>query len=68
MEIQKIGQQIETILSDVEGTASVYSERVAGGRYVKVDIQRERAARYGLNIADVQQVVSSAIGGMNVTQ
>ena len=67
MEIQKIGQQIETILSDVEGTASVYSERVAGGRYVKVDIQRERAARYGLNIADVQQVVSSAIGGMNVT-
>ncbi|MBT0587021.1 efflux RND transporter permease subunit [Alteromonas oceanisediminis] len=68
MEIQKIGQQIETILSDVEGTASVYSERVAGGRYVKVDIQREKAARYGLNIADVQQVVSSAIGGMNVTQ
>ena len=68
MEIQKIGQQIETILSDVKGTASVYSERVAGGRYVKVDIQRERAARYGLNIADVQQVVSSAIGGMNVTQ
>ncbi|GAC16822.1 efflux RND transporter permease subunit [Aliiglaciecola lipolytica] len=67
-EIQKIGQQIETILSDVEGTASVYSERVAGGRYVKVDIQREQAARYGLNIADVQQVVSSAIGGMNVTQ
>ena len=68
MEIQKIGQQIETILSGVEGTASVYSERVAGGRYIKVDIQRERAARYGLNIADVQQVVSSAIGGMNVTQ
>ncbi|NDV92627.1 CusA/CzcA family heavy metal efflux RND transporter [Alteromonas sp. 345S023] len=68
MEIQKIGQQIETILSDVDGTASVYSERVAGGRYVKVDIQREKAARYGLNIADVQQVVSSAIGGMNVTQ
>nr|WP_136251514.1 efflux RND transporter permease subunit [Ningiella ruwaisensis] len=67
-EIQKIGQQIETILSDVDGTASVYSERVAGGRYVKVDIQREKAARYGLNIADVQQVVSSAIGGMNVTQ
>lgn len=67
-EIQKIGQQIEIILSDVNGTASVYSERVAGGRYVKVDIQREKAARYGLNIADVQQVVSSAIGGMNVTQ
>jgi Cu(I)/Ag(I) efflux system membrane protein CusA/SilA len=67
-EIQGIGQQIETILSNVEGTASVYSERVAGGRYVKVDIQREKAARYGLNIADIQQVVSSAVGGMNVTQ
>ena len=66
--IQQIGQQIETILKDVPGTASVYSERVAGGRYIKVDIQREKAARYGLNIADIQQVVASAIGGMNVTQ
>jgi Cu(I)/Ag(I) efflux system membrane protein CusA/SilA len=46
----------------------VYSERVAGGRYIKADIDREKAARYGLNIADVQQVVSTAIGGMNVTQ
>ena len=67
-EIQSIGQQIETILAQVDGTASVYSERVAGGRYVKVDIQRDKAARYGLNIADIQSVVSSAIGGMNVTQ
>jgi copper/silver efflux system protein len=67
-EIQKIGQQLEKILKDVPGTASVYSERVAGGRYIKVDIQREQAARYGLNIADVQQVVATAIGGMNVTQ
>ena len=66
--IQDIGKQLETILADVPGTASVYSERVAGGRYLKVDINRENAARYGLNIADVQQVVASAIGGMNVTQ
>lgn len=66
--IQKIGQDLESILSDIEGTASAYSERVAGGRYIKVDIQRGKAARYGLNIADVQQVVSSAIGGMNVSQ
>ncbi len=65
--IQDIGLQLETILKDVPGTASVYSERVAGGRYIKVDVQREKAARYGLNIADVQQVVSTAIGGMNVT-
>jgi len=67
-EIQAIGQQLENILKDFPGTASVYSERVAGGRYIKVDIQREKAARYGLNIADVQQVVATAIGGMNVTQ
>ncbi|MFA3791672.1 efflux RND transporter permease subunit [Aliiglaciecola sp. SL4] len=66
--IQEIGQQIEQLLPKVEGTASVYSERVAGGRYIKVDISREKASRFGLNIADVQQVVSTAIGGMNVTQ
>ena len=66
--IQEIGKQIEEILENVPGTASVYSERVAGGRYVKVDIQREKAARYGLNIGDIQQVVATAIGGVNVTQ
>ena len=66
--IQDIGQQIEQLLPGVEGTASVYSERVAGGRYIKVDIPRQKASRYGLNIADVHQVVSTAIGGMNVTQ
>lgn len=66
--IQEIGQQIENTLPKVEGTASVYSERVAGGRYIKVDISREKASRYGLNIDDVQQVVSTAIGGINVTQ
>ncbi len=66
--IQKIGMQIETTLADHPGTASVYSERVVGGRYLEVDIKREQAIRYGLNIADVQQVVSAAIGGTNVTQ
>ncbi|MCE0732946.1 efflux RND transporter permease subunit [Halomonas sp. G15] len=67
-QIQSIGLQLETILADVAGTASVYSERVAGGRYIKVDINRAQAARYGLNIADVQQVVATAIGGQNITQ
>ncbi len=66
--IQAIGQQLETVMMEVPGTASVYSERVAGGRYLRVDIDRLKAARFGLNIADVQQVVSTAIGGMNVTQ
>ncbi|MFT5755787.1 MAG: Cu(I)/Ag(I) efflux system membrane protein CusA/SilA [Alteromonadaceae bacterium] len=65
--IQEIGQQLEEILADVPGTASVYSERVAGGRYINVDIQRGKAARYGLNINEIQQVVATAIGGMNVT-
>ena len=66
--IQRIGQDIEKILGEFPGTASVYSERVAGGRYIKVDINRDHAARYGLNISDIQQVIATAIGGMNVTQ
>jgi len=66
--IEGIGQQLEKVLADVEGTASVYSERVVGGRYVDVDIDRARASRFGLNINDVQDIVRSAVGGMNVTQ
>ncbi|VUD69217.1 Cation efflux system protein CusA [Thalassocella blandensis] len=65
--IQDIGRQLEHILKQVDGTASVYSERVAGGRYINIDINRAKAARFGLNIADVQQVIASAVGGMNVT-
>lgn len=67
-EIEKVGKQLEQVLKNVRGTASVYSERVAGGRYIKVDIDRDKAARYGLNIADVQQVIMTAIGGMQVSQ
>jgi Cu(I)/Ag(I) efflux system membrane protein CusA/SilA len=66
--IQRIGKDIEQILSQLSGTASVYSERVAGGRYIKIDIKRELASRYGLNISDVQQVISAAIGGVNVSE
>ena len=66
--IQAIGQQIEEALPDVTGTVSVYSERVAGGRYINVDISREKASRYALNIDDIQQVVATAVGGINVTQ
>jgi Cu(I)/Ag(I) efflux system membrane protein CusA/SilA len=66
--IEGIGKDIEEILADVEGTASVYSERVAGGRYIDVDIDRQRASRFGLNINDVQDIVRTAVGGMNVTQ
>lgn len=66
--IEKIGRDLEKILSRVPGTASVYSERVSGGRYIKIDINRDQTARYGLNIADVQVVVRTAIGGMNITE
>ena len=66
--IQKIGKRLEEVLPQVQGTTSVYAERVAGGRYIKADIDRNRAARLGLNISDVQDVVRTAIGGMNVTE
>ena len=66
--IQGIGKDIEKVLLEVPGTTSAYAERVAGGRYVTVDINREAASRYGLNIDDVQDVVRTAIGGMNVTE
>lgn len=64
--IEKIGAELEPILNDIQGTTSVYAERVAGGRYVTIDIKRRQAARYGLNIKDIQQVISTAVGGMNV--
>lgn len=66
--IEEIGQDIERVLKTIPGTASAFSERVAGGRYVTVDILRDQASRYGLNIDDVQDVVRTAIGGMNVTE
>jgi Cu(I)/Ag(I) efflux system membrane protein CusA/SilA len=65
-EIEDIGKRIEDVLQDVPGTVSVYSERVVGGRYIKIDIDRKAASRFALNISDVQEVVRTAIGGMNV--
>ena len=66
--IQDIGEEIERVLAPVPGTVSVFSERVVGGRYVMVDTDRTTASRYGLNIADVQEIVSTAVGGMNVSE
>ena len=66
--IEGIGKDIEAILTDVPGTASVFSERVSGGRYIEINPNREQAARFGLNIADIHTVVGSAIGGVNITQ
>jgi Cu(I)/Ag(I) efflux system membrane protein CusA/SilA len=66
--IENIATRIEQVLGSVPGTASVFAERVTGGRYLVVDIDRARASRFGLNIREVQDVVSSAIGGVNVTR
>ena len=66
--ISKIGEEIESVLKPLPGTASVYSERVVGGRYIEVDVRRENAARYNMNVADVQDIVRSAIGGANVAE
>jgi len=65
-EIQKIGTQIESVVGKVPGTASVYSERVDGGRYVDITVRRDQAARYGLSVADLQDVISTAVGGMTI--
>lgn len=66
--IEDIGKDIEAILKDVPGTASVFSERVSGGRYINIEPDRAAAARFGLNIADIQDIISSAVGGSNITQ
>ncbi|HAU2406561.1 TPA: efflux RND transporter permease subunit [Legionella pneumophila] len=66
--IQSIGQQIENVLKKIPGTTSVFAERVASSRYITIDIDRLKAARYGLNVEDIQQIIETAVGGMNVTQ
>ena len=66
--IESIGRDIEALLKDVPNTASVYAERVVGGRYVYIDVDRQLAARYGMSIDDVHSIVGTAIGGQVVTQ
>lgn len=68
MVIQQVGEQLEQVIRTIPGAASVFSERVAGGRYVDIAIDRLAAARLGLNISDVQEVINTAVGGMNVTE
>ncbi|WP_138512752.1 efflux RND transporter permease subunit [Maricaulis alexandrii] len=66
--IAEIGEEVEAIIETLEGTASVYAERVTGGRFVDIDVNRLEAARFGLNVADVHDVVRTAIGGMSVSE
>lgn len=62
-----IGEKVEAVLRQVAGTASVYAERVTGGNFLDFTIRREEAARYGLTVGDIQDVIMSAVGGMNIT-
>lgn len=66
--IEDIGRQIEQALKDVPGTASAYSERVEGGRYLEIVPDRRAAARYGLDVADINRLISAAVGGVNITE
>ncbi len=66
-EIEKIGTQLEQIIKPLEGTRSVYAERVSGGYFVDFNLKREQLARYGLSIQDAEDIITSAIGGENVT-
>ena len=65
--LQAIGQRIEAVIRRVPGTLSVYADRVADGNYIDFDVRRDEAARYGLTVGDVQDVIMSALGGMNIT-
>jgi Cu(I)/Ag(I) efflux system membrane protein CusA/SilA len=65
--LQDMGKQIEKVIRTVPGTLSVYAERVMGGNYLDFQINRDAIARYGLTVGDVEDVIQSAIGGMNIT-
>ncbi|SHN08277.1 efflux RND transporter permease subunit [Rhizobacter sp. OV335] len=64
--IDRLTGEIERVLKDVPGVTSALAERLTGGRYVDVNIRRDDAARFGMNISDVQSVISSAVGGENI--
>jgi copper/silver efflux system protein len=66
--IDRLAQQIEKIVKNVPGVTSALAERLTGGRYIEVDIDRDAAGRYGLNIEDVQSVITAAIGGETVDE
>ncbi|HEY0808549.1 MAG TPA: CusA/CzcA family heavy metal efflux RND transporter, partial [Longimicrobiales bacterium] len=67
-QLQRIGQDIEKALRTVPGTRSVFAERAISGYYLDVEIDRQAAARYGISVQDIQDVLASAVGGMTITQ
>src|SRR2546428_1110992 len=64
--VDRIAAEVQRVVREVPGVSSTFAERLSGGRYIDVKIDRDRAARYGLNIADVQSIVSAASGGDNI--
>lgn len=67
-EIERIGLQIEQILREVPGATDIVADRIVGKPYIQIEIDRERMARYGVNIADVQHVIETALGGTNIME
>jgi Cu(I)/Ag(I) efflux system membrane protein CusA/SilA len=65
--LDRIGRELENALKDVPGTRSVYAERVTTGYFLDIKVNRDAAARYGLSINDIQDIIQSAIGGMDLT-
>ena len=65
--LEDLGSRVEAVVRDVPGTRSAYSERAMGGNYLNFSVRRDAIARYGLTVGDVQEVIQSAIGGMNIT-
>ena len=66
-ELERLGKEVEHVVREVPGTRSVYAERVMGGHYLDYKIDRKALAIYGLLVDDVQEVIQSAVGGMNIT-
>ncbi len=67
-ELERIGRQVEQTVRSIPGTRSAFAERAVSGYYLDIDIDRAAAARHGVNVADVQAVIATAIGGMTITQ
>ena len=65
--LEQIGREVESVVRKVPGTLSAFAERAVGGNYLDFDIHRSEAARYGLTVGDVQNVIETAIGGMSIT-
>ncbi|MFC1858824.1 efflux RND transporter permease subunit [Thermodesulfobacteriota bacterium] len=66
--LNELGERVEAVMREVPHTLSVYAERVTGGNFLDYHIKREEAARYGLTVGDVQDIIMGAVGGMNITR